>query len=326
MIEIRRGWIPVTGLKGILSTFPSSMGLAPSLSYYSDNTSFSFTKVGARLDLGVTQFFSVGVSFFKSYFDANTDKLDSNIVNNIESQGYIFNAHRSYTAFKGHIFFNFSKEFSGSFAYGILSSEGVTKEPETEIYARYDKEDYLSLVGSYYSSDATHILYSPYLIDFKMRASLVKFQGNYVHPYSRFLVNGYFQYVKVSDGNEGNDFLIRLGRYFNFDLSAGYEYWYSNFKYVGSDSPLYYSPENFNSHSLWFDYDLEKDAVAKLIIGGKVGYVPKDDFVSMEGHINIFYRFTPQLSLSGNLSLGNTSRESSDYSYFSAGAAMYWGF
>jgi len=190
----------------------------------------------------------------------------------------------------------------------------------------YDKNDDFWLLGSYYNSDATHILYSPYLIDFKMRASLTKFSGYYMHPISNFLVRGYFQYVKVSDGNEGNDFLFRVGKYFNPDLSAGYEFWYSNFKYVGADSPLYYSPENFNSHSLWFDYDLEKDAVAKLIIGGKVGYVPKDDFVSMEGHIDIFYRFTPQLSLNGNLSAGNTSREASDYSYFSASLAVYWGF
>jgi Flp pilus assembly protein TadD len=327
MIEIRRGWIPVTGLRGIITSFPASMGLAPSLSYYSDNTSFSFTKAGARLDLGVTEFFSLGVSFYKTFFNAQREKLDSNIISSLEQQGYPFAGSRTYTALKGHIFFNFSRELTAGFAYGSLNSEGETKEPETEMYLRYDDqtEDFW-LLGSYYNSDATHILYSPYLIDYKLRATLTKFAGLYVHPASKFLARGYFQYVRVSDGNEGNDFLIRLGKYFNQDLAAGYEFWYSNFKYAGDDSPLYYSPENFNSHSLWFDYDLEKDAVAKLIIGGKVGYVPQDDFVSMEGHIDIFYRFSPQLSLNGNLSLGNNSREGSDYSFFSGSVSLYWGF
>ena len=326
MIETRRGWIPVTGLKGIISTFPASLGLAPSLSYYSDNTSFSYTRAGARLDLGVTNFFSVGISYFKSFFNADPGKLDSNLINSIEEQGYPFSGSRTYTAFKGHIFFRFSTELTAGFGYGSLTSEGQTREPETEIYLRYDKTDDFWLLGSYYNTDGTHILYSPYLIDYKLRASLIKFAGLYVHPSSHFLIRGYYQYVKVSDGNEGNDILVKLGKYFNDDLSAGYEYWYSNFKYVGADSPLYYSPESFNSHSMWFDYDLEKDVVAKLIIGGKIGYVPRDDFVSVEGHVELFYRFTPQLSINGNLSLGNNSREGSDYSFFSGGVSLYWGF
>ncbi len=331
MIEQRQGWIPPTGLSGILKRFPSSVGLAPSLTFYSDNLSFRYTRLGARLDVGVTSFLALGVSFFKTYMSADRNSLDSATVFLVDSLSNFQNDfNRSYTSFKGHIFLKFSDRFRIGVGSGSLNDDGVQRDIETDVFATYEIPDTLNITATYLNSDAAIVLYSPYLIDLtiddnRLFASLYKIQGKYTHK-KQWQLSGSFQYVTVSDNNEGNDLMLRAGKYFENDMIAGYEYFYSNFKFVDNAAPFYYSPEGFESHSLWADFIIEKNKTADISIGGLIGYVPENDFLRLEGHLNAFYQFSNNFQIQGSLSTGSTSRENSSYRYFSGGLSAYWSF
>lgn len=333
MIEQRQEWIPPSGLKGILKRFPSSIGIAPSINFYSDNISFRYTKIGGRLDIGIADFLAVGVSFYKTYTSGERGSLDSAIVFTVDTAtNYQNDFNRTFTTFKGHVFLNFGKNFRVGVGSGTLNSDGQVLGIETDIYAIYEIPDTLRITGTYLNSDGALVLYSPYLIDLRVNnnkdrifASMFKLDGNYTHK-KTWVFSGYFQYVRVADDNEGNDIMLRAGKYFEKDLIAGYEYFYSNYKYVDDAAPFYYSPGDFNSHSIFADFIIEKNKNADIRLGGKIGYVPESDFILLEGHVKGSYRLANNFSIAGELSLGSTSRENSSYRYFSGGLSAYWSF
>jgi hypothetical protein len=101
----------------------------------------------------------------------------------------------------------------------------------------------------------------------------------------------------------------------------GYEYLYSNYK---QKSVFYYSPRNFESHSLWLENDLDKQDKLKVSIGGKIGLIPQSSLISLEGHISALYKLFNGLSISGRISVGSASRDNSSYRYFSGSLSAYW--
>jgi hypothetical protein len=127
----------------------------------------------------------------------------------------------------------------------------------------------------------------------------------------------------LSDGNASNDLQLRIGKLFDFNIWAGYEYFYSNF---ARKSNLYYSPKDFESHSLWVDWIVQKESELDVVIGGKLGYVPSSDFVIREVSAGINYRPINSLSISGKLQIGSTYRYDSSYRYLSGIIYAYWNF
>jgi hypothetical protein len=115
--------------------------------------------------------------------------------------------------------------------------------------------------------------------------------------------------------------MLRLGRYITKDFIVGYEYAYSISK-IKAD--YYYSPTNFESHSIWVDQDLDKKKDLRVLIGGKIGIVPQNKFLALEGHFELFHQLFPTFSLSARLAMGTTSRDQSSYRYFSGQISAYW--
>jgi len=144
--------------------------------------------------------------------------------------------------------------------------------------------------------------------------------GYYQHK-DGLRLSGYFNYISVDDGNEGNDFSIRLGRFFAKNLRMGYEYVYYKYKFK---SPYYYSPRNFESHSFWLDEELEKKDQLRLTLGGKLGIIPSNTWIVLEGHVDLSYKPTKSLSITGRISIGSTSRDAQSYRYFSGQVTVYW--
>ncbi|MFC2083936.1 tetratricopeptide repeat protein [Bacteroidota bacterium] len=328
MVNQRQEWVPPSGLSGILKRFPSSIGIAPALSFYSDNISFKLSKIGARLDLGIASFLGFGVSFFRSYTQSDKNSLDSATVHIVDSlTNYTSDYKRNFTTFKGHVFLRFSERLNIGIGAGTLNSDAENLGVETEVFATYKHNDIFEITGTYLNSDGALVLYSPYLIDLKIKderifASLFKLQGKYHQP-EKWQITGYFQYITASDNNEGNDLQLRAGKYFEQNLIAGYEYFYSNYKYVDTAAPFYYSPGGFESHSLWADFIVEKSEEADIMLGGKLGYVPASDFILLEGHVNGYYKFSDNFQVSGTISLGSTSRDNASYRYFSGGLSAF---
>ncbi|MCF6268126.1 MAG: hypothetical protein L3J41_00245 [Melioribacteraceae bacterium] len=336
LVEQRISWIPPTGISAILSAFPSSIGIAPQVQTYFDNLSFAMNKIGVRIELGVFQHLTLGVSFYRTNTTANWETLDSASVyyidsvaraNTFDSTG--FTGKRLYTSFKGHIIIPFSQELVLSLALGIINTDGFESQDETEISFGYDNQNDFGAYIYYYASDANLILYSPYLIDYsfkdrtRMTASIFKVKGYYKHS-SGLLFDSFFDYLSISDGNAGNNFQLRMGYQFTEPFTAGYEYFYQNYKY--KDMLVYYSPQNFDTHSLWADFLLEDEEITKVGLGGKLGYAPSTSQLILEGHLNAKYKPLSNLMLQGNLTMGQSSQYNSAYRYFGANISAYWTF
>lgn len=328
MVKQRIDWIPPTGFASMFNTFPYTLGIAPAVQYYSDNLSFQFTKVGARLDVGLFKYLVLGVSFYQHYTRASTDNLNGATLTIIDSSSlYGFTGKRDITTFKGHAFIPFSKNFIVSGAYGIVNTSDYDKQHETEVVIKYDNQKSFGIAGSLLNTDAQLILFSPYLIDYhdssgvRLRASLYRLQGYYTHN-DRLLLSGYYDYIDISDDNAGNNFQVRVGSKFNKDFSAGYEYFFQNYKY--RDVQIYYSPRNYDSHCLWGEYQLEDNEDTKLFLGGKLGYAPSVNQFVLEAHFNANYMIAENFNAVGNISFGQSSQYGTAYRYFSASLQVYW--
>ncbi|MDA3860475.1 MAG: tetratricopeptide repeat protein [Melioribacteraceae bacterium] len=330
LVEQRISWIPPTGLKGILSSFPSSVGVAPQAQFYMDNLSFSMSKLGGRIELGVFQYLTFGVSFYRTNTQSNWESLDSATVHFVDSVSQNgFTGKREYTSFKGHVIIPFTHNMVLSVALGLLNTPDHESIDETEISFTYNNPNDWGGSLVYFASDANLILYSPYLIDFhfpdksRMTASILKISGHYRHS-TDLVFSSFFDYLTMSDGNEGNNFQLKMGYIFTEPFSAGYEYFYQNYKYP--DMVVYYSPQNFDSHSLWVEFNLEDEETTKVVLGGKIGYAPQTSQLILEGHLNAKYQPTSRWTINGGLSLGQSSQFYSTYRYFSFNIAAYWSF
>ncbi len=315
MITDRKGWLPVTGLAAIFETFPNYVGLAPISQYYADNESLRLTNFGSRLELGLTNFITLGVSYVKTFVKANPVVLDQNVINSIYYTGS-----RRFTTFKGHVFFKFSPYITAGAGFGSANSEGYFIRDDKDAFFRYERKDTASLTFNYQNSDAAIILYSPYLTDIRYYASLYRAGGYFIHR-EGLKLEGSFQYVSVTDNNEGNDLYLRIGYYFYKNLIVGYEYYYTNYKFKSS---FYYSPKNFESHSIFVDNELEKKKDLRVTLGGKLGFIPQNSFVALEGHVEVYYQPIRNFTFSGRIGAGSTSRYDSSYRYFSGQLTAYW--
>ena len=315
LVKQRINWLPVTGIAGIIQTFPSFVGFAPIAAFYTDNLSFKYWKYGGRLDLGVTSFLTLGASFYKTYISANGVNLNPKILASIPFTGL-----RSFTTFEGNLSLRFGKLFRAGINSGTINSIGAPPIGETNAFIRIEKKDTFSVALNYSNTDASLLLYSPYLIDVRLRSSLYGFRGYYNFT-SGLSLSSYFSFIKVSDSNEGNAFWLRIGKNFDKNLTLGYEYYYSNFRF---ESPLYYSPIGFVSHSLWTNYYVQKTEDLEVKLFGKIGYVPVSSFVLLEGKGEIQYKIFKKLSIAGSLSVGSTSRNETSYRFVSGEFSAYW--
>ncbi len=303
----RGKWLPPATFTEVLESVPTSMAFAPAASFYSDDLGFRLFKYGGRLEMGIMPSLSLGVSLFRTSLSSATEK-------------------RLFTTFKGHIYVRFLKFFSAGLSSGRINSESISASHETDLFLRAEPASNFSMQGSYVTSDAGILLYSPFLVNLRKNARIYKLEGSYLHR-TGIKLAGFFQYVNVAEenlffgDNEGNSLQLRISRKFLADLETGYEYYFSNFKF---DSDFYYSPQEFVSHSLFGRWEIEKYNDFNMYLNGKLGYVPKSDFTLFEAGGEVMYKLLPNFSISAILSLGSTSRNDASYNYFSGSISAYW--
>lgn len=313
LIEQRKGWLPTSG--DFFSTFPQYVALAPIAAFYSDNLGFGYRNVGARAEFGATDFLTLGVSFYQPSLNGNDD--DGNDIS------------RSFTQFKGHVYVKISPFVRAGFGFGTLNTTNEEAADEYDAFVNYDNDLNVKVNANYTYTDAGILLYSPSLVDIRLRASLLKIAAEYKHDDTKLNFSGYYQYVTVGDAayneynvdNEGNDFKGRIGYPLYKNLELGYEYYYSNYKI---ESAYYYSPQGFESHSLWGDWLVEKKDDFTVNAGGLIGYVPSSEFLIRQVYGKFTYKPMPALNITGEVSLGITSRDDSSYNYVSGSIGAYW--
>jgi len=307
MVELRKKWIPVTGLRALIETFPNYIGIGPAFSFYSDNLGFKYSNLGVRLDLGVTTFLTVGISYFKTYISSP-------------------DVSRDFTTFKGHLTFRFLSNLTGGFGFGPVNSRGQQIQRESDVFLRFEEKKKYSLFGTIKASDAGVMLYSPDLVDTRFASTIYTLDGEYL-DLKGFLFKGHYQFVSIEEGhvdyghNKGNDFRLRVGREFFEGIKGGYEYAFSNYRY---DSDYYYSPQNFESHSLWMDADFTEDEDYELFLGGKIGTIPANNLLTLEAHADAIIKIAEGLKLNAKISAGSTARGDQHYKYFSGQFSMYF--
>ncbi len=185
---------------------------------------------------------------------------------------------------------------------------------------KYEKKKRYSFLINFQLMDAAQLLYSPFLVDERLNANMLLLQGDYLTR-NDWKFSGVYAFTNVSDDNNSNRLQLRLGKIFTKTFSLGYEYYYYNFK---DSSSLYWSPQNFDSHSMWVDWILTDDDEAYAVIGGRVGYIPSEDFVLREFYGLLRYRVTETFSLQGRLTFSTTIQSGRGYSSTSFGLAAFW--
>ena len=138
---------------------------------------------------------------------------------------------------------------------------------------------------------------------------------------NNLIVSGKYSYIDVSDDKTGNQFQARLGKVFESDITAGYEYFFYTFD---SQSLLYWSPNNFESHSIWANWILYKDEVVDFTIGGKLGLIPQNDYLVSEFNAAFNYQIVNSLFLQLNYFTGSSFRSNTGYRSNSIQASFIW--
>lgn len=313
MVERRREWMPPLGLEAgihsvgdFLSAFiPTNIGIAPTANYYGDNQDFDFYNIGTRVDMGLLRYFNVGASIMRSHLNSDQE---------------VFDFERNLTTFRWLLSVHPVRYFSVGGSFGEVTTLGFEDKDVYDIYARYQIPDTMLISASYERNDTRLVIYSPDLLNISLDSDVYRLGGFY-KPGKSWMLRGNYNYIKNSDNNKGNDFLFRFGKQFFENGYVGYEYYFSDYAFV---SAFYYSPQEFNSHSLWAEWTKQYKENIKLMVGGKIGYVPDSDFVLNEIFADARYNPFLSLILSGRLTYGTSFRYDSSYNFFSASFSAYW--
>jgi tetratricopeptide (TPR) repeat protein len=311
LLRSRVQYLPAGGIYGALADFPTRVAVSPPVSYYHDNQGFSMSNYGGRLELGIVSMVSIGAAYQRTL-------LRSQVSN------------KRYTAFKGQLFIKFSNRLSAAGGFGTLRTPGRPDRKIGDATFIYEKPGVLRVGGYFEASDAAILLYTPHLIDLKYDARAYRLLGTYLTP-ANWRVQGSFKVITVSDGNTGSDLELRVARLFSDETFFGYEYKYTDFlrqapyiPFSNRSKQLYYSPQNLESHSLWVEWQPQKDQEVALNFGGEVGYIPSYRSTVREISGEIEYHPSSRFTFSGSFSVGSNYRYDASYNYQSFAVSFYW--
>jgi tetratricopeptide (TPR) repeat protein len=188
--SFNRGFSSLGSAIGIL--LPKNPRLLPVSEYYSDNHKFRLLRYGLQFTAGFTGLISLGAAW-----------LNTSLWNSMSDRN--FNQYK----IKGVI--NLSEGISIDGNYGILKSEGEKDKRIGDITLTFVRPERFNLSLSYENTDSRLILYSPFLIHSRMKADY--FHTNVSYNYTDLLrLSSSYHYMKLADGNKGNDFQIQFGK------------------------------------------------------------------------------------------------------------------
>jgi Flp pilus assembly protein TadD len=301
ILKTRLSWLGGND-KFSFEKFPTYIQLIPRASYFTDNTDFSYSNFGLGFDLGVTNFLALGFAASRGQLSSADDDLRFNQI-------------------KGSAYVRFNAIFSGMGSFGQTYFLNDLQENIIDLSLTAQKKNIFNVTAFLNYSDATFILYSPFLVNTRLNAYYFGLNGEYKFK-NNLVVSGKYSYIDVSDDNSGNQFVARLGKVFESDLTAGYEYYFYSFK---TETQLYWSPKNFESHSLWADWILYKDDTFDFTIGGKIGLIPQNDFILSEFYASINYEIVKNLLFQTRFTTGSSFRSNTGYRSNSIQASLIWG-
>ncbi len=271
--------------------------------FYTDNLDFNYMNGGVSAETNLNFAIAIGGEYNRG------------ILSNGDRSLGVINA-------KGYISVKAGDRTSFGFGYGKLNIKDWGEQPVIDAFIKYDNNEFLAAKINYSMTDGVFVLLSKDLIDNRIKTHSIDFESNIRYEdklklslsYHLILTessvvfyDGQFQYLK---SNVGNYFSGRLGKSFNQGLWLGYEYSYADFKHI---LPIYYTPNEYSSHSIWAEWEMPKDLEWEITIGGRVGYVPLYDYILREGEIKILYKMTSNFRLGITGKIGDNVRYNSTY-------------
>lgn len=300
--------IPLYGFrKGVTGLFyfilPYNIGIVPFADYYTDNQDLVFYNYGGRMEMGLMRYFSIGADWKRTQLESGSND-------------------QFLTGLRGNIYFHPVKNLSIGGGYGKLNIQGEDFKYFGNILARYEERNKVGITVSYEDDDARRVLYSPMIIYNRLDVFSYIFNAYYVYRENiKFRLN--YRYNKVTDGNKGNDFTFGVGKLFRNFIYVGYEYTFSDYALDYQDA-LYYSPQEFATHSLWGEIEGYNIDEWNISLTGKIGYAPSIDFVVSSITADIKYEIVDQIIFQSRTGYGNSFRYDSNYSFFSQLFSLYW--
>jgi tetratricopeptide (TPR) repeat protein len=285
------------------SGFPTYTMLTPDFNYYTDNFDFLYSTYGLRFDLGVTDFLTLGISGYAGVLGSES------VINNI-------------SIFKGNIFTRFSDVVSATAALGSTFFPEDEDNLLAEISLKAERPKQYSFSANFYSMDAAQILYSPFLVDTRLRSNYFLLLGDYLIKTS-WKFSGSYEFITVSDDNKANRLQLRFGKVFDKVVGVGYEYYYLDFR---NQSNLYWSPGNFESHSIWVDWEVAGGSDVNANLGGRIGYIPSDNFILREFYGLANFLLADSFTLQGRLTFTTTAQSGKGYTSTSFSLSAFWNF
>ena len=303
ILKQRLGWLP-NGEESSSLSIPTYVLVSPEFDAFSDNQSFRYNIEGLKLETGITKFLSVAGSAYRGSLssDSTANKLNFNI-------------------FKGHLYLKLSNIFLVSGSYGQTFFNNSERREIFQAGLKAEEENKYLVALNFNSMDAAQLLYSPNLVNNRLKADDYSIEAKY-QKLNGVTASINFSYIYVYDNNSGNELEFRIGKEIFSDLTLGYEYFYNTYKKVSS---LYYSPSNFESHSIWGNLNLIKNEKVKLDLGGKIGAISGTNYILREAHAEAEYKILKDLSIQGSIRTGSTKRNEEGYSSLSIFAAVFWG-
>ncbi|MCX8105666.1 MAG: tetratricopeptide repeat protein [Ignavibacterium album] len=292
ILNQRLAWL---GDKSLTTGFNYSVQLVPSVNYFNDNQNFTYAGQSFLIRKPFTNFFAIGGAIHRGGLSSQSEE-------------------RTLYTVKGMLYLSLTESIKSEASFGQIFFNTKEKQFLGELNFSISKPGYFAIGGFYKRTDASLELYSPLLVGKRMYLNLAKLNLS-INPGFNFILNTTYQLILPEDKNLGHQISLRVGNNFIKSLSAGYEFYYYNFK---NSSSLYWSPENYISHSLWSDWQILKLSQSNLKFGGKVGFIPENNFVLSEAYIDFNYHFIQNFSLNIFIAGGKTYRvEFGGYNSFS---------
>lgn len=302
IVKMRLEWLGSEGIESFsVDEFPTYVLISPEGNYFSDNTSFDYSQFGTGIEFGFTNFLAAGISGYRGTFSSDLSRLNFNIL-------------------KGALFLKFNNNFKARIGAGQSYFVNGTNENIFETAVTLSEKELYDLILFYNRMDAAFVLYSPFLTDTRLNTDFAGLNGEY-NFVNGMIISGKYSYINVSDDNSGNQIQFRIGHKFQSYFKGGYEYYYYT---MSEQSDLYWSPELFEAHSVWADFELVRNSQTNFTLGGKIGLIPENDFLLREFHAQLKYKFTTNFNLQASLLTGSSSRAGIGYNSTGFRLAIFW--
>ncbi len=322
LLKQKKDMLPMYGMAAGLNTafqyiLPTNLSIIPTSTFYDDNQELTYLQYGLRAEVGILRYFTIGGTWMRTHLYTNNP--------------YYYVDNQVLTELSGQLYFQPFKHFSIGGSIGRLNIEGEDYKNIGTIEVRWFSDNLLLRAG-YRDTDARLALFSPNLLYKRLDAYVYHFSGNYrFKDKYKFLL--FYQYFNITDGNIGNDFRFRIGKAFIENLFVGYEYLFTDYGFSADTKDeqgrfvneyVYYSPQDFSTHSIWVDYEYNKIKKLDLTFGGKIGYAPSVDFIVGDIYVDASYQALENLSLNGRATYGTSYRYNSSYQFISIFLSAYW--